>query len=143
MSEYTDKQLDRIDRLVAEHVMGWQQGSSCGVVYEDWQPLEQPISADGWYCSKCGHSEGWGDNFEHETAHPQYTRDRAAAMLVFESCKEAGWLLAHAEDHDGYFVGRVDWMSEDWWVFAEAPTPMLAICLAALKRQGVEVPDGS
>ncbi len=154
--EYTTAQLMEIDRLVAEHVMGWQPGEPCHGGAPDAEVGEQPISADGWYCYECGYRGSWGaGDYEHERLHPSYTCDRDAAMHVLEKLAEnhGRVYLGHdVEDGSEWNCSGVYWTrnlhnyfgdghANDFHHYkAEADTPMLAICLAALKRAGVEVP---
>ena len=123
MAEYTDEQLNRIDALVAEKVMGWHWR---GFGADDYEFPDQQMSAP------LEPGEEW---------HP--TRDRGQAMRVFEQCEDMRL------DHSGLAYAALDngapvddpACSNDSYT-ALAATPMLAICLAALTKVGVEVPDG-
>lgn len=121
--------LREIDRLVAEHVMGWQN-------IERWRGQRPDVNEDG--------VEMWTD-----APVPFYTHDIEDAWHVWAALRDGGdyccmdirWPICepveivlrrvmHGEDHDKPFV----LVTND-----SAP---LAICLAALKAKGVEVPNG-
>jgi len=126
----TDRELDA---MVAEHVMGWYR------------------TAMDWFVRK--------GKFRREPK--PYSTDIAAAWLVVEAMRERGWSVFiddmpdgasaqvvnlncehHADEHDtgsyasGTFRGGYCALSE-----AKAPKAPRAICLAALRALGVEVPE--
>jgi hypothetical protein len=82
------KKLDVPQRnaVVAEHVAGWRVKECDGEIGE------QPISPDGWFCQKCGHTGYWGDDSLHDERPPSYTTSIDVAFTL---------LPAVCEDHPG------------------------------------------
>lgn len=127
MTKQPDLDLDAIDRLVAEKVMGWHLESRLA----DGQPT-------GWGLYIPPTMIWWVDDQGAPQVtdwHP--TRDRAQAMMVFERCD--GMTVEHVSE--AYQAHDQPWQDcgEGYEYFAQADTPMLAICLAALKRAGVGI----
>lgn len=114
--------LDAIDRLVAERVMGWHQGK---------------VPNGLWYG---GTYDAWVDDddaYKDLLGVFRPTRDWNAAGLVFEKCKEWMW-LCYFSSVKRYCAGAFEWVC---FVnpHMDGITPQLAICLAALKKAGVKV----
>lgn len=141
---------DLIDRLVAELVMGWKP--ICGEVdITAWlaacghQPPPHPHWARIWVDpQKSGYAALSG--CEECGGLPCFSRDIAEAWPVVERLMQQGWIF------NQYGVPGTSWTGTPPWSAtfhrgssttscdAYAPTPYLAICLAALRAVGV--PEG-
>lgn len=131
-----------LDALVAERVMGWERRNESwydeeGVEKTRFVSPEDDLTGEvledviGGWGSECSY-----DELEYV---PYYSTDIAAAWLVWEAVSNAKWSL-HRRDDGGYEVmEHIRW--EDFYSYAEAPTAPLAICLAALRAKGGELPS--
>lgn len=133
------KDLRRLSDLVAEHIMG-----ECR---HDWQKC----GPNQWNhaCTKCGETAGslvaWTPKeFPAVGKGTPYPKSISAAWQVVEKMREQGW------DHFSLTWGaKGKWDAmfmmwhgpEDAIVQEVADTAPLAICLAALRAKGVEVPE--
>jgi hypothetical protein len=139
---YAVKAGRELDALVAEKVMGWE-------------PVNDPDTGLWWRVPKGGYNPS---GFQSEDAPPAYSTDIAAAWQVVEkitrplaNIRNGEWCLDRLgyrcceHDEDGV---HGEWRcsfraykgEDDEWVHVTASTAPLAICLAALKACGVEVP---
>lgn len=141
MPDYSEEQLAAIDRLVAEKVMGWHTETSA-------VPLCLPSTEPVTY---------WADSHGQPVVKPrsnkilrarnedwQPTRDHEQALLILEKVAappmpesiltlhptKAGWCCT---------IAPLNRSTHTYAYNAYAPTFMLAICLAALKTQGVDI----
>ena len=140
-----------LDALVAEKVMGWKTWKSKHGHWELGTPGGKPISTFGRRDSSVRYDSvsgkrvrevlWWEDLYEDEL--PSYSTSIAAAWEVFE------WLCKRGDDiaevvqltfnvQNGWWCTSERWTQID--VQGNAPTAPLAICLAALKAVGVEIP---
>lgn len=150
-SEY----LRKIDALVAERIMGLVPQVDFG----QWDEHE-------WRCNEDGEIDMFGFEFDHHNgpicvrcgyfycedcqdgpaepcvkAPPRYSSDIAAAWQVVEKMRERATYMA-VERHPNYWRAVVydgNWYFE---LSEHADAAPLAICLAALRTVGVEVPGG-
>lgn len=114
-----------LDALIAQHVFGWARKSDTP---GDWlgPPPEDPRHV--W----CGE---WDENGLPNYL-PKWSTDIATAWEVVEK------LLIHGDIRLSIHVARNGYDVEfQPFVNVSAPTAPHAICLAALKAVGVEVPD--
>ncbi len=110
--------MDNIDKQIAEKVMGWEAPELHGFWWDETNyKFEKPVCKDGK-----NPLNAW-----------RPSTNIAHAFEVVEKMKESGWYLngLHAlEGHD------VDWEAvferNGDIEFADADTPAMAICLAAL-----------
>jgi hypothetical protein len=132
-----------LDALIAETVMGANLNEMCEGEMGDYY--------DGWMCFKCGEYGSWSemDKYENHRVHLRHysTRIEDAWQVV----EKIG--LSIIKSKDGYLAGRYDLEQEYLDVemgvidghlslgYVDAPTAPLAICLAALKAVGYEVPS--
>jgi len=143
---YSEEQLQMIDNLVATTVMGWHL-SECTMMdmrtnhwsrRSCWEDGEGRYGAmvNDWHIGNVP-SDGAPDLLpDYPGWHPTQRRDDA--LRVFAACPDM--VLEHKGE--GYNAhGPIDWKAGNFGYYADAPTPMLAICLAALRRAGVEVPN--
>ena len=115
-----------LDALIAERVMGWELDDLPeGVVWE-------------------GNSET-GGGVTARTAVPRYSTDIAAAWEVVEKIRGAGFTFSlwdnanqYAAPWDCRFTHRDDVGQKGIAIEGTAPH---AICLAALRAKGVEIPE--
>lgn len=113
--------LRKLDTLVAEKVMGWNQLEHMGLKRIIWKP-------------------GYSDDVAWFNDPPRYSTDIAAAWEVFEA-SEKEWRMdiisRDSDNRDGWIVGSYD----PDRVISKGRTAPLAICLAALKAKGVDVSE--
>lgn len=122
--------LRKIDALVAEHVMGWTLRNCDG------EPATTP---DDYY--DAANNDGWTWNGTDEAWTWRPTQDIAAAWEVVEKLqadvtfkRSMGYATVRLKFCDDDGVERSGRANEK---YAAIP---LAICLAALKAKGIEVP---
>lgn len=112
-----------LNALVAEKVMEWKREG-------DWFEVPYWIS---------------GGTFQAHADAFRFSTEIASAWQVVEKMREFGWFfyMDNGSQGDSFFVtfheGK-DFSDDGCSASAEAPTAPLAICLAALKALGVEVP---
>lgn len=145
-----------LDALIAEKVMGWQAH-------------HRQDKCDGVYIIRCGscggdgHANCYGGGqgsiqslcedvpCGDEASLPPYTEEIAAAWQVAEKLRKRAFLFALWNKGHG-FVACFSSDDPVYWLegiesgpasvdTVQADTAPLAICLAALKAVGVEVPD--
>ncbi|MFL5731838.1 MAG: BC1872 family protein [Chloroflexia bacterium] len=133
-----------LDLLVAEHVMGWP--APMYITDEEFDPA-RPIY--GWLECPADHEHGdacsrWQCGKHSYYPPPAYSSDIAAAWTVVEALGLSGFRLQQMDDKtwsSGFRLpGRGSGGRVDAEGHARAKTAPLAICLAALKVVGVEVP---
>jgi len=110
----------RIDALIDEHIMGLKRVR----LWEDSDPY-------GW--DIVVHSDS---NF----GVPEYTTNIADAWLVVEKLRADGMNVLVKTYSDGFIVEVFDHATEVKYVGFHKRTAM-ALCEAALKAKGVEIPD--
>ena len=125
MREYTEEELDAIDDLVAEKIMGWERSYTggwlengdlmpCFLPSTTWKDAGIVLEKSGVILANTGVLDG-GMNYPPWWA------------------GEAGY--DNAIGPRAYYAKGQDWHERG----ACATTPQLAICLAALKKAGMEV----
>lgn len=125
--EWPPERLRQLDKVIAEGIMGWQD--------LEWREegldlIEGWFQAGGWY--------GQGPNGEGRLLH-SFATDRSAAWLVVEELLRT-WSVGLAYHIDCFCIctlRRTD-SSED--ISATSESVPLAICLAAAKALGLEIP---
>lgn len=108
-----------LDVLVAEKVMG-------------------DVNEDGsWYSAD-------GSRFTHRDGGPRpYSIDWGDAGRVVEKIKSTSphtWHIEYDPESNQWTAGFVSYFPMEWQEYSEASTAPYAICLAALRAVGVEVP---
>ena len=119
MRDYTDEQLDTIDRLVAEKVMGLK------VYFRPGPTMQIPCPENRPGCLV------W-----HGRAIPHYSTDFTATLEVAEKMREIGKDLDFARELAGILAlqGHFKLPGQVLWnLFYGLETAPLAICRAALK----------
>lgn len=155
----TDEQMDKIDALVAEHVMGWHRSSVEGI--PGWMRTEPNSYAGkvwvGYRYGDCKRTEGelerGADSHFHGLIGPQWspTRDGNAMLEVMQAvgisiiASVDGWYAMKADDIShtcirGTDVPSIVAMGREGEQWEAQETPQLAVALAALKAKGIEVP---
>ena len=143
-----------LDAQVAEKVMGWQRMSwkayhdlerAAGRIREDWED-ERPTLTYSWHDQSGAMTEQAEDMDEENGWHP--SEDIAAAWEVVEKLHAQGMrgMALHTEDDGWRFTIQHPTKGScghDHWENNEgiADTAPLAICLAALKAVGCELPQ--
>ncbi|WP_199425796.1 BC1872 family protein [Thermaerobacillus caldiproteolyticus] len=114
--------LREIDRLVAEHVMGWEP------VYDDGDLISFVTEFGILFFS---------DDDEREWSP---TIDIADAWQVVEKLIDEGYDI-NVYNHNKEFNVEINIEEDDkhLWFYGEADSAPLAICLAALKAVGVNI----
>ena len=110
---------------------------------------ELPNSADGWYCSKCGFSGGWGEDHEmkeYDAPCPSPTRDPAAFLALLNwHAKEGREPNIEARIQDPVVINEDHWWCATLWIEVghflceNGPNPMVALAMATsawAKRKG-------
>lgn len=114
----TDEEMDKIDAMVAEKVMGVTPSAPwcrCDKRHESRE-----------YCMACGFP-----------CPSEYTRSGDAMLMVVEKMREEGWRVAFAVDGtDPYECGFGRKENMEAGSYETANTAPLAVCLAALAAVG-------
>ena len=122
-----------IDALVAEKVMGWKPNQECT---DENREIHEYY--DGWICTACEATGGWGSQDDHDTGLHRYSTDIAAAWEVAEKHLHPDWdvdLYRDKVEGGSWECELVCW-ERKIAVTAVADTAPMAICLAALKAVG-------
>jgi hypothetical protein len=118
---YRDEMVARVRRLQAEH--GWADAE-----------VEKHIAKDDeeWAC---------GHYWQCLEVVPHYSTDIAEAWRVVEKMREKGWdVMVDTTGYPGEEWRCLMWQGErERWIPAAAQSAPMAICLAALKANGIEV----
>lgn len=127
--------LRRIDALVAEHVMGepfLEVCEGCGEKFDGFVP-----HCD-WACALCDYQYG------SDPTCPPFSASIEAAWAVVEKLARDEAATTRIDAGEDY-IATVGWYGSRHDEFfrgqARASTAPLAICLAALRAKGVEVPS--
>lgn len=135
MTTYTPEQLRQIDAQVAQ-VMGWEVEERRGW----WDAEDQCFRASrdndrGSMTALCYRADS--AVFWHEL--PMFTSDIADAWRCIDYMRERGWRYWLYDTEDGHKA--VFWHpgKMDFYASRGGPTAPLAICLAVLAANGVEV----
>ena len=127
-----------IDRLVAEHVMGYSvyhydkdYAKNCYYMLMDGE-FSPFLVNEG---ERQTETEAWDDA-------PMFSQDIAAAWMVVEKMRQIGYSITlMGQTGTFYTVYICSWHAPDTQqARQDAPTAPLTICMAALKVVGVEVP---
>lgn len=117
-----------LDALVAEKVMGW-----IGPIV--W--IEDEMGCDP-YMFPPGVIVSERDN---DRMVPVYSTGIAAAWMVVDRMEERGWMARISREMGSWNCRFVRPEDTAGYVFDEDATAPLAICLAALRAVGMEVPE--
>lgn len=96
--KWSEMMPEQRNRLVAEKIMGWTPGPCDGELGE------QPISAHGWICLRCGKEGRWRDDTKHDQLPPWYSgweiRDKMIALDLFVDFRyEVGHVCSDSSFH--------------------------------------------
>jgi len=126
-----------IDALVAEKVMGWTLER-----YEDGRPAKTPADY-----ADAANNDGWswhGQPGDSEAYTWKPSTDIAAAWQVVEKMRAEGWSVQlRSNVYDPFWDCDAvrGYASTGIKHSGTAIEPARAICLAALRAKGIEVPD--
>lgn len=126
--------LDKIDRLIAEHVLGWGEISCASMT------CYKTTCNESNCCIWAG--EGADEPFDYKLDEFKPTRDIAAAWKVVEKLKL--YLGPTYHEDDDTFERTELWEATkslgdlSCGMGSKATTAPLAICLAALKLKGIK-----